>query len=93
MAEKIIYKYPIPIFGIGDFTIKFPFGGKVVHVDVDKKDEKPYIWVEFAQEDKDDLKEHDFRIAGTGHPFGTGKNTKPVGSFQQPPFVWHVYQL
>lgn len=38
------------------------------------------------------LREHRFRVFGTGHPRIPAAGLEHVASFQQPPFVWHMYR-
>lgn len=38
------------------------------------------------------LVERTFRILGTGHNMPEGVPLAYVGTVQQPPFVWHVYE-
>lgn len=92
MTRRKIYKYPIPDSGRGNFSINYPFGGKIVHVGIDEKDGNPYIWVEFAEEEEKNHVSHNFCIIGTGRMFECSTDCIHIGTFQENPFVWHLYQ-
>jgi len=62
---------------------------KVVLVDVQAG--VPTVWVDDRWDES--LKQYrwDFMAIGTGHPIPD--NAEHVGSYQQGPYVWHIYQL
>ncbi len=33
-----------------------------------------------------------FRVYGTGHPFEASESLVYLGTVQEPPFVWHVFE-
>lgn len=82
--SRVIWKYPVP-FPAG--AILMPIGSRLLALQL--QDETPMLWVEVdAKQPEEELRR--FRVIGTGHtfdPFGTY-----VGTYQQPPFVWHVYE-
>ena len=66
--------------------IEMPVGAKVLMAG-----EQNGVWCLWASVDPDAMKERRlFRITGTGHPIPDG--VKHIASFQQPPFVWHVWE-
>ena len=63
-----------------------PLGAKILTLQL--QDETPCFW---AEVDTDASTEQRlFRILGTGHPLPEGLTY--LGTFQLPPFVWHVYE-
>ena len=79
-----IWKYPLTLRGL---TIDMPAGATILTVQL--QDETPTIW---ALVDPDrPCETRTFTIVGTGHrvPDGLGY----VGTFQQPPFVWHLFEV
>ena len=83
---KRIWKYA---FEVEDFVrILMPKGSEVLHVDVQRGDAT--IWV-LANPDNP-KEERTFRIVGTGNPFPDANDMKYIATFQQPPFVWHVFE-
>lgn len=83
--STVIYKYPFPIEN--EFLINFPVGGRILHVEV--QDGIPCMWVQRSS--AKDLAHQlvRFYIHGTGHPIPVG--IWWVGTFQMPPFVWHLF--
>lgn len=84
--SNTIYKYP---FEIGDdVTISMPRGATVLSVQM--QGETPTMWA--IVDPKAPIEARRFRIFGTGHPvpsvFGIGNF---VATFQQGPFVWHMF--
>lgn len=47
------------------------------------------LWAEVRPENQKVMRK--FYVVGTGHPIPTQARLY-VGSVQQPPFVWHIYQ-
>jgi hypothetical protein len=81
---KTIWKFP---FELSDAAvIEMPQRAKVLHVAA--QNGAPTIW---ALVDTEAPKEpRTFRIVGTGHPIP--EDVKHAGTFQQGPFVWHVFE-
>jgi hypothetical protein len=84
-----IYKYP---FQIADrFELTLPTDRKVLHADV-QPGTGPCLWVM--------VNPHSAEEVVTFHVFGTGMEIDPeevgknefVSTFQQPPFVWHLFR-
>ena len=81
---KTIYKYEI---GLGSkIDILLPSDAKVLLVEVQGM--APCVWVEHDLEKPKITRT--FSIIGTGHEIP--EEAAHVGSFQMPPFVWHLYE-
>jgi hypothetical protein len=85
---KTIYKYPLSVSD--KQTIKMPVGAQILTVQV--QESAPCIWalVESEKEDEDRYIE----IFGTGRQIHVdmGIDRYYIGTFQQGPFVWHVFE-
>jgi hypothetical protein len=82
-----IWKYPFEI--TGPFELMLPTEAKILSVDV--QGEQPCMWA--LVEAENILEERRFVIVGTGHPAPTPTASEYIGTFQQPPFVWHLFEL
>lgn len=80
---KIVWKFPL---GMGPNKIDMPIGAKVV--DVAMQGGFPHLWVEVQDPEK--VERRLFEVFGTGHPIPDEYDH--VGTFHDPPFVWHVYE-
>jgi len=82
---KKIYKYPFTITDHQDFELSEE--AKVINVDLDPFN-RPYLWA--IIDVKAPIKKHTLYVVGTG--LTVPKEAEMfLGSFQQPPFVWHVF--
>ena len=80
---RTIWKFVIPF---PEGQVVMPRGARILALQ--KQDEIPTIW---AEVDPEAPKEnHLFIIYGTGHRVVAGTY---IGTFQSPPFVWHVYDV
>ena len=82
---KRIYKYPFTV--TAKVTVSMVKGAKIIYVDI--QDDTPCIWAE-VEDESTTMVDYHFRIFGTGHdiPLSIGPH---IATFQQPPFVWHLY--
>lgn len=81
-----IWKFP---FEISDkITVEMPAGAKILHVEV--QNGVPCIWahVHPVQEKR----KYAFRIVGTGHEHNDLHAEDHIASFQNGPFVWHLFR-
>lgn len=86
---NVIWKYPLRGNRVG--VIQMPIGAVVRYFDV--QNGEPTMWVEV---DPNALSEpRRFDVYGTGHSLAAPAGLTPryVGSWQVPPFVWHLYEL
>lgn len=83
---KIIWKFS---FKISDnVSIDMPEGAEILHVEM--QGTLPSIW---ALVDSDKLKvSRPFRVVGTGHMIPDEATLSHVATFQDPPFVWHLFE-
>ena len=83
---QTIYKYPFEVKN--EFTLAMPEGAQVLTVQL--QGETPCIW---AMVDHDTpMIERTFAVFGTGHPLPK-KKSMYISTFQQPPFVWHLFEV
>lgn len=80
---RTIYKYPVQMSA--DYDVLLPQGHRVIHVGLQGID--PQMWVEIDTETP--IQPFAFAIV-TGHPVPDGMHH--VGTWQEPPFVWHLYE-
>lgn len=75
-----VYKYPVTE------GIVIHKESKIIHFGF--QNGNPFIWVEVNTESPEIIRS--FIFLGTGHEIPLGSSH--IGSFQNPPFVWHVYE-
>lgn len=83
---KTIWKYPIDI--INWQCLNMPANPTLIHAGLDPQG-TPCVWA--IVEPDEPCEPVSIRVVGTGHPF-TSELTQHVGSFNQGPFVWHVFR-
>lgn len=82
-----IFKY---VFDIGDYIkIAMPVGAKILHVAMQQGD--PCLWALVNPDHSVETRQ--FRIFGTGHPIDEPESLVHIATFQQPPFVWHLFEV
>jgi len=69
-------------------TIQMPMDAKILTVQM--QDGEPNIWA--MVDTQNELESRTFTIVGTGNPFDD-TDTKYIGTFQEPPFVWHLFEI
>lgn len=90
-----IWKYELEL--TDQQIISLPKGAKILTLQTQRKDEgeepRPFIWAEVNPEAPQE--ERVFCTLGTGKNIPTAffEQTDYVGTYQQEPFVWHVYTL
>jgi hypothetical protein len=97
---KTIYKYQLTREPYIKVTI--PMEASILCVQIDQKDNTPCIWA--VVDTEAELEERFFEIIGTGNPIHTetakmkgvlsfmGIERKYIGTFQEVPFVWHLFE-
>jgi hypothetical protein len=84
-----IYKFPVDITGTQ--TLMLPNGSEFLTFQV--QNEKPFVWVKFNTECEYRLEPRVLMVVGTGHEFNLATpSDKYIGTIQQPPFVWHLFE-
>jgi len=98
---KIVWKYPIEVTDLQE--VEMPQGSRILSVQVQKKLAvvgtgppksvyDPCIWALVNTEERKMIRRL-FRIYGTGKPVDEPvESLNYVGTFQQGPFVWHVFE-
>ena len=81
-----IWKYPFEITDL--FDLLLPLGARVLSVGM--QGEQPCLWA--MVEPSNTPEARSFAVVGTGHPLPSGTATY-LDTFQQPPFVWHLFEL
>ena len=85
---RTVYKYAIErIESKGELTLMLPSDAVIVHVGIDPNG-KVCIWCELDPERPQVPRQ--LYVKATGDPIEDG--LRHIGSFVNPPFVWHVYQ-
>jgi len=80
---KRIYKYKL------EDSVEMPIGAKILSIQM--QNNRPYIW---ALVDTDaECEFRHFEIIGTGHDFPEADNFTYINTFQDGPFVWHIFEL
>ena len=82
---KTIYKYPIQI--TDEQEIKMPCDAEVIHAGLDPQG-TPCLWAKVERNHP--LEPVSVLVVGTGNPMPFHAE-RHVGSFNQGPFVWHVF--
>lgn len=82
---KTIYKYPIEI--IDSQVIEMPINAEVIHAGLDPQG-APCVWATVRPDNKSEPVA--VFVVGTGNPIPE-RARQHVGSFNQGPFVWHVF--
>ena len=90
---KTIWKYP---FRVSEFescmSIHMPEGAEVLSVQM--QGNTPCLWAIVDMEPTpEEIRQ--FTIFGTGHaiPNIVARNLKYLSTFQQPPYVWHFFEV
>lgn len=85
---RTIWKFSI---GQTKAAVKMPIGAKPLAVQV--QGDEACLWAEVDSDAETETRH--FRIFGTGHdmPSGMGYSDVYLGTFQQGPFMWHLYEL
>ena len=84
MAHKTIHKYPVEM---ASYIQVLPKGAEVLCVQM--QNGAPYMWVRVDAHAEEE--ERRFAIFGTGWA-GTPPKSQYIGTFQEPPFVWHLFE-
>lgn len=84
---RTIFKYPF--LPAADFKIDMPIGAAILYVGCQDEDEQACIWA--IVDNEADQEERFFCVVGTGHA-AAPETYEHIGTFQQGPFVWHLFQ-
>lgn len=83
---KTIWKYELPITDAPE--VRMPSGARILSCGLGRQNETILVWAEVNPDNPPTP--CGFRIVGTGHPMpGVGEY---VGTVQDVPFVWHIYE-
>lgn len=80
-----IFKYEFEVED--EPTVQMPEGAEIVKVEC--QGQQPCIWAIVTPGNL--MKDYKFLMRGTGHPLPTNCG-KHIATFQQVPFVWHIFQ-
>ncbi len=69
--------------------IKMPKGATFLYVQ--EQDGQPLMWWMLNPSKEKEMRS--FRIVGTGHPTIRAERDTHLGTFQQPPFAWHLFEV
>lgn len=85
--KHTVLKYPLSsLMDKGSDVVEMPAGARIILVD--RQHGVPTLWVEVGL--ADDMERRLFVLYGTGQRIDD--NHEWVGSYQDPPYVWHVYE-
>lgn len=88
MTHQVIYKYPVePI--LDTFFHMMPKGAAILCVQM--QDDKPQIWALVNPDAEEERRE--FRRVGTGWEPKNISTHQYRGTYQDPPFVWHLFEI
>ena len=82
-----IWKYQIPI--TGRFEIEMPGAAQIISIQM--QNEVPYVWAIVGP--KITPSNRRFKLVGTGHEFDFLPTDKFIGTFQDGPYVWHLFEI
>lgn len=82
-----IYKYQLALHGVN--VLPLPTGARPLAVD--DQDGVLCMWALIDDECSDE--ERNFAFVGTGHPIPGSLESTYIGTVQQPPFVWHLFEI
>ena len=85
---KTIYEYPFDIRD--EFTLEMPAGAEVLTAQT--QGDHAYLWASVNPATSAPVTQHTFRLFGTGQYFSE-VGVKYISTFQQPPFVWHLFEV
>jgi hypothetical protein len=86
MSMETIYKYPLRLLA-DEITLLLPSGAEVLSVGT--QGSEIMIWARVHTNHVDEKRT--FVVRGTGHPL-TGQEGRFIGTVQQEPFVWHIFE-
>lgn len=84
--SKTIWKFPLKL--TDGQVLMIPEGAEILTVQL--QNQQPYLWAVVNPEHETELRK--FEIHGTGNPIAAFAERRYVATFQQPPFVWHVFE-
>ena len=84
--SRTVWKYVLEIKN-GPQLLKIPSDSRLLHVA--EQHGQPSMWFEVGEGSVP--LPRSFYIVGTGHEIPRGVDW--VGTFQAPPFVWHIYEV
>lgn len=84
---RTIHKYRVPI--TDTFSIAMPAGAELLSVQM--QGPQPCLWA-LLDNDEPMTQQRHFVVIGTGNPVPKAA-LKYIGTFQQPPFVWHLFEV
>ena len=87
---ETIYKYKLTKEPY--IKLMMPIEAEILCVQIDQKDNTPCIWA--VVDTEDEVEERFFEIIGTGNSIyrDMGIERKYIGTFQEVPFVWHLFE-
>lgn len=89
---RTIFKYPFEIED--EFRLELPFGAKFLSAEIQQNGGglgQPTMWAEVESDNTTSPRY--FAIRGTGHALDFGRPAFFLATFQQGPFVWHLFEL
>lgn len=86
MSEEI-WKFPFDLEG--EFEVIMPASARILHVELQER--TPCIWALVNTSHDPQVKR--FKVVGTGHALPFDRAWTYIATFQQPPYVWHLFEI
>ena len=88
MANQVIYKYPVEPIRL-KFVHMIPKGAEVLCVQM--QNDAPQMWV--LVDPDAEMERREFIRVGTGWEHKKTSKSQYVGTYQELPFVWHIFEV
>jgi len=86
-VDKTVWKFPISVSNESE-SLPLPEGANYLHVAI-QPGSGPCVWVEVEPERA--AQNRFIQVFGTGHTIP--ETAKYIGTWQEEPFVWHLYEV
>ena len=86
--SKTIWKYPLTI---PSTLVEMPMDADILTVQM--QDKNPVLWCRVNSDTKHPSESREFVFVGTGRPLPDAPSYEYIGTIQQSPFAWHLYEV
>jgi hypothetical protein len=84
----VVWKYQVVV---SNYLQHFKIPKRASFLVVEVQGEDPQMW--FLVNPKNEKELRSFRVVDTGNPTIRAIRDKYLGTFQQPPYVWHLFEV
>jgi len=81
-----VFKYPVNL--VDEFSLELPIGARILHVE--SQAGTNCLWALVDPKAPKELRH--FRLAGTGHPIDDYAIGDHIATWQDGPYVWHLFE-